>query len=171
MTNNFNIHSLHFSSYLTEMFMQGCDASILLKDSSSSLTIEGSSEKNFGLRKFDLIHNIKSSLGEVCPHTVSLCWYHSVGCKGGYISGNLIYLFINLFFLDLELIKFDFWRHQIVMIINLSLTQNLYLFFNILRRLDEHASNSIRFNCWNRSLFLHAFQGKIIELCQGYCSQ
>ena len=71
MTNNFNIHSLHFSSYLTGMFMQGCDASILLKDSSSILTIEGSSEKNFGLRKFDLIHNIKSSLEEVCPYTVS----------------------------------------------------------------------------------------------------
>ncbi|KAM3747629.1 hypothetical protein ACB098_05G048900 [Castanea mollissima] len=45
--------------------VDGCDASILLKDSPSSLTIEGWSEKNFGLRKFDLIHNIKSSLEEL----------------------------------------------------------------------------------------------------------
>ncbi|KAL4626120.1 hypothetical protein ACB092_05G072800 [Castanea dentata] len=49
--------------------VDGCDASILLKDSPSSLTIEGWSEKNFGLRKFDLIHNIKSSLEEVRPYT------------------------------------------------------------------------------------------------------
>ncbi|XP_035548387.1 peroxidase 29-like isoform X2 [Juglans regia] len=49
----------------------GCDGSILLKESSNSLEIEAQSQKNFGIRKLDIMNNIKSSLEEVCPQTVS----------------------------------------------------------------------------------------------------
>ncbi|KAG7997811.1 hypothetical protein I3843_01G227800 [Carya illinoinensis] len=51
--------------------VDGCDGSILLKESSNSMEIEAESQKNFGIRKLDLMNNIKSSLEEVCPQTVS----------------------------------------------------------------------------------------------------
>lgn len=53
--------------FIETNILQGCDGSILLKESSNSLEIEAQSQKNFGIRKLDLMNNIKSSLEEVCP--------------------------------------------------------------------------------------------------------
>ncbi|KAJ9692360.1 hypothetical protein PVL29_011423 [Vitis rotundifolia] len=50
--------------------VDGCDASVLLGDSSSLIT-ETLSGKNFGIQKLDTIDEIKSSLESVCPQTVS----------------------------------------------------------------------------------------------------
>ncbi|XP_059638649.1 peroxidase 29-like [Cornus florida] len=49
---------------------QGCDGSVLLRDS-ESLTTETLSDMNFGIRKLEIIDEIKTSLETICPQTVS----------------------------------------------------------------------------------------------------
>ncbi|KAJ7148571.1 hypothetical protein O6H91_07G068400 [Diphasiastrum complanatum] len=50
--------------------VQGCDGSILLQ-STSSITSELVSERNFGIRRLDFIDRIKAALEAACPNTVS----------------------------------------------------------------------------------------------------
>ncbi|KAH9300997.1 hypothetical protein KI387_012580 [Taxus chinensis] len=52
--------------------VDGCDASVLLQSSpTAGIVAETVSERNFGLRRLDLIDNIKSALEQACPLTVS----------------------------------------------------------------------------------------------------
>ncbi|GLJ30379.1 hypothetical protein SUGI_0601030 [Cryptomeria japonica] len=51
--------------------VDGCDASVLLHSSPPGIVAETVSERNFGLRRQDLIDDIKSELERACPQTVS----------------------------------------------------------------------------------------------------
>ncbi|KAL6134471.1 hypothetical protein ACLB2K_066702 [Fragaria x ananassa] len=51
--------------------VDGCDASILLRDVEGSSRMETESDKNFGVRKLETIDMIKTRLEEHCPQTVS----------------------------------------------------------------------------------------------------
>ncbi|EFJ05505.1 hypothetical protein SELMODRAFT_137067 [Selaginella moellendorffii] len=50
--------------------VEGCDASILL-ETSSAMTAETVSEKNFSIRRLDYIHDIKAAIEKECPGIVS----------------------------------------------------------------------------------------------------
>lgn len=66
------LNDLWFSSfaYVCYILLQGCDGSILLGNS-NGITTETLSDKNFGIRKVDIINEIKGSLEKICPETVS----------------------------------------------------------------------------------------------------
>ncbi|KAJ0076081.1 hypothetical protein Patl1_34267 [Pistacia atlantica] len=50
--------------------VDGCDGSVLLENA-NGMTAETSSYRNFGIRKLNVINEIKSSLEAICPETVS----------------------------------------------------------------------------------------------------
>ncbi|XP_073306664.1 peroxidase 9-like [Primulina huaijiensis] len=58
---------LHFH----DCFVQGCDASVLLDDSSKIVSEKNSGPNKNSLRGFEVIDEIKAKLEQVCPHTVS----------------------------------------------------------------------------------------------------
>ncbi|XP_074363163.1 peroxidase 72-like [Apium graveolens] len=58
---------LHFH----DCFVKGCDASILLDNSSSIISEKGSNPNRNSVRGFDVIDQIKSTLERECPQTVS----------------------------------------------------------------------------------------------------
>ncbi|XP_073126043.1 peroxidase 9 [Henckelia pumila] len=58
---------LHFH----DCFVLGCDASVLLDDSSTIVSEKNSGPNKNSLRGFDVIDEIKVKLEQVCPHTVS----------------------------------------------------------------------------------------------------
>ncbi|PON78307.1 Peroxidase [Parasponia andersonii] len=58
---------LHFH----DCFVQGCDASILLKMSSSIVTEQGAPQNNNSVRGFEVIDEAKSQLERICPGIVS----------------------------------------------------------------------------------------------------
>nr|XP_011468479.1 PREDICTED: peroxidase 29-like [Fragaria vesca subsp. vesca] len=51
--------------------VDGCDASVLLREADGSSSMETESDKNFGIRKLETIDMIKTSLEQHCPQTVS----------------------------------------------------------------------------------------------------
>ncbi|KAL5554110.1 hypothetical protein UlMin_041511 [Ulmus minor] len=57
---------LHFH----DCFVQGCDGSVLLEDS-SSLTSERSATPNLGVRGFGAVQNAKTEVEKICPGVVS----------------------------------------------------------------------------------------------------
>jgi len=58
---------LHFH----DCFVQGCDASVLLDNSSTIVSEKGSIPNNNSARGFEVIDQIKSELEKACPKTVS----------------------------------------------------------------------------------------------------
>ncbi|KAL3840282.1 hypothetical protein ACJIZ3_024873 [Penstemon smallii] len=58
---------LHFH----DCFVQGCDASVLLDDSTAIVSEKNSGPNKNSLRGFEVIDEIKTKLEQVCPHTVS----------------------------------------------------------------------------------------------------
>ncbi|KAI3464909.1 hypothetical protein Pfo_021572 [Paulownia fortunei] len=58
---------LHFH----DCFVQGCDASVLLDDSTKIVSEKNSGPNKNSLRGFEVIDEIKAKLEQVCPHTVS----------------------------------------------------------------------------------------------------
>ncbi|KAK4387496.1 Peroxidase 9 [Sesamum angolense] len=58
---------LHFH----DCFVQGCDASVLLDDSTAIVSEKNSGPNKNSLRGFEVIDEIKAKLEQVCPHTVS----------------------------------------------------------------------------------------------------
>lgn len=58
---------LHFH----DCFVQGCDASVLLDDTSSSPGEKSALQNLDSLRGFEVIDNVKSEVEDVCPGVVS----------------------------------------------------------------------------------------------------
>ncbi|XP_052301053.1 peroxidase 40-like isoform X1 [Citrus sinensis] len=68
--------------------VDGCDGSILLGNS-NGITTETLSDKNFGIRKVDIINEIKSSLETICPETVSCADFIQLAARDAvYLSGG-----------------------------------------------------------------------------------
>ncbi|KAL9460531.1 hypothetical protein AB3S75_003687 [Citrus x aurantiifolia] len=68
--------------------VDGCDGSILLGNS-NGITTETLSDKNFGIRKVDIINEIKSSLETICPETVSCADIIQLAARDAvYLSGG-----------------------------------------------------------------------------------
>lgn len=61
--------------------MQGCDASVLLDDTSSLKGEKTASANVDSLRGFDVIDNIKSQLESICPGVVSCADILSVAAR------------------------------------------------------------------------------------------
>jgi len=61
----------HFVCFVVLIFMQGCDASILLDTNYATQTSEIASSGNFAIRNRETINDIKSVLEEECPGQVS----------------------------------------------------------------------------------------------------
>ncbi|KAK9231980.1 hypothetical protein WN943_022221 [Citrus x changshan-huyou] len=73
--------------------VDGCDGSILLGNS-NGITTETLSDKNFGIRKVDIINEIKSSLETICPETVSCADFIQLAAR------DAVYLRIHWVFLQ-----------------------------------------------------------------------
>ncbi|KAK4490306.1 hypothetical protein RD792_000973 [Penstemon davidsonii] len=58
---------LHFH----DCFVQGCDASVLLDDSTTIVSEKNAGPNKNSIRGLEVIDEIKAKLKEVCPHTVS----------------------------------------------------------------------------------------------------
>ncbi|KAH9714317.1 peroxidase [Citrus sinensis] len=68
--------------------VDGCDGSILLGNS-NGITTETLSDKNFGIRKVDIINEIKGSLEKICPETVSCADIIQLAARDAvYLSGG-----------------------------------------------------------------------------------
>lgn len=53
------------------MYVQGCDASVLLDDSATVVSEKNAGPNKNSIRGFEVIDEIKEKLEQVCPHTVS----------------------------------------------------------------------------------------------------
>ncbi|KAF8410553.1 hypothetical protein HHK36_003084 [Tetracentron sinense] len=69
---------LHFH----DCFVQGCDASVLLDDSSSIISEKQSNPNRNSIRGFDVIDEIKARLEEACPQTVSCADILALAARG-----------------------------------------------------------------------------------------
>ncbi|CAL5184133.1 unnamed protein product [Lathyrus oleraceus] len=58
---------LHFH----DCFVQGCDASILLNDTSTIVSEQGAFPNNNSIRGLDVVNRIKTAVENACPNTVS----------------------------------------------------------------------------------------------------
>lgn len=79
--------------------VQGCDASVLLDDT-STFTGEKTAFPNINsLRGFELIDTIKSALEKACPSTVSCADIVTLAAREAvYIVRNVIYIEKNISF-------------------------------------------------------------------------
>lgn len=53
------------------VYVQGCDASVLLDDSATVVSEKNAGPNKNSIRGFEVIDEIKAKLEQVCPHTVS----------------------------------------------------------------------------------------------------
>lgn len=78
-------------------FQQGCDASVLLDDT-SSFTGEKTAGPNKGsLRGFDVIDTIKTQLENVCPGVVSCADILAVTTRDSVVTVSNIFTFVSFF--------------------------------------------------------------------------
>ncbi|XAR64150.1 Peroxidase [Bertholletia excelsa] len=75
---------LHFH----DCFVQGCDASVLLDDSTKIVGEKRSGPNNNSLRGFDVIDEIKAELERACPHTVSCADILALAARGSTVLGG-----------------------------------------------------------------------------------
>lgn len=95
------LYDLWFPSfaYVCYILLQGCDGSILLGNS-NGITTETLSDKNFGIRKVDIINEVKSSLETIYPETVSCADFIQLAAR------DAVYLVSYISFLkDKETLK------------------------------------------------------------------
>lgn len=72
-----------------DCFVQGCDASVLLDDSTGIVSEKNALPNMNSLRGFEVIDEIKAKLEQACPHTVSCADIVSLAARGStIISGG-----------------------------------------------------------------------------------
>lgn len=62
--------------------LQGCDASVLLDDSSAIVSEKNAGPNKNSLRGFKVIDEIKAKLEKACPHTVSCADILALSARG-----------------------------------------------------------------------------------------
>lgn len=72
----FNLWTIFFLINRTKLTLsitmwQGCDASILLNDTSTIVSEQGASPNNNSIRGLDVVNDIKTAVEKACPNTVS----------------------------------------------------------------------------------------------------
>lgn len=74
------------------VYMQGCDASVLLDDTSSMEGEKGAAPNRNSVRGFEVIDAIKASLEKACPYTVSCADIISLASRD---AVYLVYLYMT----------------------------------------------------------------------------
>lgn len=94
----FMIHyvTLVVNNIITLVLSQGCDASILLDDSSLFVSEKNSGPNRNSIRGFEVIDEIKSKLEEACPETVSCADILALAARGSTVLVSIQTLYHSM---------------------------------------------------------------------------
>jgi peroxidase len=72
------------------MIIQGCDASILLDDTSSFIGEKTAAANNNSARGFNVIDDIKANVEKACPRVVSCADILTLAARDSVVNVNII---------------------------------------------------------------------------------
>lgn len=88
--------TLVVNNIITLVLSQGCDASILLDDSSLFVSEKNSGPNRNSIRGFEVIDEIKSKLEEACPETVSCADILALAARGSTVLVSIQTLYHSM---------------------------------------------------------------------------